>query len=238
MTALDVTTHVIETNGHRTAYLASGPAEAPLVIFVHGWPELSRSWRHQLPVFGGLGFRAVAPDMRGYGNSSVYPRLEDYAQESIVADMIGLLDALGGERAVWVGHDWGSPVVWNIASHHPGRCHAVANLCVPYWTLERGFQHGVDLVDREVYPEAEYPVGQWDYMCYYEENFERSTAVMDANPYNVAKALFRKGNPAGQGKPSVTASIRAQGGWFGGADQAPDVPADHDVVTDEDLAEN
>ena len=70
--------------------------------------------------------------MRGYGRSSVYRRHEDYALEHSVADMLELLDALGREKAVWVGHDWGSPVVWSLASHHPERCCGVANLCVPY----------------------------------------------------------------------------------------------------------
>ena len=69
---------------------------------------------------------------------------------SIVGDMIGLIDSLGRERAVWVGHDWGSPVVWSIASHHPERCAAVANLCVPYYTLERG----LEAVPRPDRPEA------------------------------------------------------------------------------------
>ena len=232
---IDVTQHTVETNGHTTGYLAAGPDDGPLIIFVHGWPELSISWRHQLPVFGGLGFRAVAPDLRGFGRSTAYPSQKDYAQVNVVADMIGLLDALGRDKAIWVGHDWGSPVVWNIASHHPDRCHAVANLCVPYWTLERGFDAVLELVDRDVYPADTYPVGQWDYQMYYLENFDRATQVMDANPYNTVKALFRKGHPDGQGKPSGTAMIRATGGWFGGADAAPDFPADGDVVTEGDL---
>jgi len=137
---------------------------------------------------------------------------------------------------VWVGHDWGSPVVWNLASHHPERCVAVANLCVPYFTLERGLDAAVPLIDRAVYPADEYPVGQWDYQLYYEENFARATEVMEANPYNTVKALFRKGKPRDQGKPAVTSRVRADGGWFGGAAEAPDIPADHDVVSDEDLA--
>ncbi|MFX8864242.1 alpha/beta fold hydrolase, partial [Acinetobacter baumannii] len=83
------------------------------------------------------GFRCVAPDMRGYGRSTVHPRHEDYALEAIVADMLELLAALGRERAVWVGHDWGSPVVWSIAAHHAERCQGVASLCVPY--LAAGF---------------------------------------------------------------------------------------------------
>lgn len=90
-----ITENRITTDGHDSFYLAAGPEDGPLVILVHGWPELSLSWRHQLPCLGALGFRAIAPDMRGYGRSSVYDRHEDYTQELIVADMIGLLRALG-----------------------------------------------------------------------------------------------------------------------------------------------
>ena len=82
-------------------------------IAVHriGFPQtVSFAPRNQLPVFAALGFLAIAPDMRGYGRSSVYQRHEDYALEQTVIDMIELLNALGRERAVWVGHDWGSPV--------------------------------------------------------------------------------------------------------------------------------
>ncbi|HYR73008.1 MAG TPA: alpha/beta hydrolase, partial [Candidatus Acidoferrum sp.] len=132
-----VVERTVKTDRHETFYLDAGAADAPLIVFVHGWPELSLSWRHQLPCFADLGFRAVAPDMRGYGRSSVYPRHENYALEHTVRDMIELLDALGREKAVWVGHDWGSPVVWSLASHHPERCWGVANLCVPY--LAAGF---------------------------------------------------------------------------------------------------
>ncbi len=138
MTFPPVTEHAFKYGVHSTFYLACGPTDGPPVVFVHGWPELSISWRHQLPVMGALGFRAVAPDMRGYGASSVYQKHEDYAQQHIVGDMIGLLEHLEAESAVWIGHDWGSPVVWNLASHHPERCVAAASLCVPYRTLERG----------------------------------------------------------------------------------------------------
>ena len=103
--------NVTKTARHNTFYLSCGAEGGAPVIFVHGWPELSISWRHQLAVFAGLGFRAIAPDMRGYGRSSLYPRHEDYCLEEIVADMIELLDALGVEKAVWVGHDWGASVV-------------------------------------------------------------------------------------------------------------------------------
>ena len=79
--AFTVTEHVAKTARHTTFYLACGAANGSPVIFVHGWPELSISWRHQLPCLAGLGFRAMAPDMRGYGRSSVYGRHEDYALE-------------------------------------------------------------------------------------------------------------------------------------------------------------
>src|SRR5438045_3596258 len=171
-----VTEHVTKSARHTTFYLACGPETGVPVIFVHGWPELSISWRHQLPVMGGLGFRAIAPDMRGYGRSSVHPRHADYRQEEIVADMIELLDSLGAEQAVWVGHDWGAPVVWSIAQHHPGRCHAVAALCVPY--IPEGFapQTVIPLADREVYPEDRFPAAQWDYQLFYLENFAAAKA--------------------------------------------------------------
>jgi pimeloyl-ACP methyl ester carboxylesterase len=108
---LPILEHVAKTVRHTTFFLSCGAEQATAIVFVHGWPELSISWRAQLPVFGGLGFRAVAPDMRGYGRSSVYSRHEDYGLEAIVADMLELLDELGARKAIWVGHDWGSPVV-------------------------------------------------------------------------------------------------------------------------------
>ena len=95
-----VTEHIAKSQRHSSFYLACGVSDATPIIFLHGWPELSISWRHQLPTFASLGFRALAPDMRGYGRSSIYSRHEDYALEQVVADMIELLDAISAERAV------------------------------------------------------------------------------------------------------------------------------------------
>jgi soluble epoxide hydrolase / lipid-phosphate phosphatase len=231
----EVTEHSAQAGEHRTFYLAAGPKDGPPVIFCHGWPELSISWRHQLECLGNLGFRAIAPDMRGYGRSSVYRRHEDYGLEHIVGDMIGLADALGIRKAVWVGHDWGAPVVWSIASHHPDRCHGVANLCVPYATLERGLEVCLSLVDRETYPEDEFPYGQWEYQRFYEESFARAIAPFDANPYFAVKALFRKGTPGADRRQWRSAHVRKDGGWFGGALEAPDLPRDNDVVGEQEL---
>lgn len=224
---------VAKSARHQSAYLAAGPEGATPIVFIHGWPELSISWRHQLPVFGGLGFHAVAPDMRGYGRSSVYPRHEDYAVEHATADMIELLDHLGAEKAVWVGHDWGAPVAWSLAQHHPERTHGVATLCVPY--MPDGFapETIIPLVNRDIYPEAELPAGQWDYMLYYRENFAAACAGFEANPRAFVKLAFRAGSPAGKGQPAGTAFTRANNGWFGGA-APPDVPRDETVLTQAD----
>jgi pimeloyl-ACP methyl ester carboxylesterase len=106
---------------------------------------------------------------------------------------------------------------------------------VPYYTIERGLDHTITLVDRKVYPEAEYPAGNWDYMRYYEENFAEAIAPMDANVYKFLKLAFRKGNPDGEGKPVITATARRNHGMFGG-NNVPDLPRDGDVVSEEDLS--
>ena len=229
-----ITEHTYKSARHTTGYLACGAESAPLLIFCHGWPELSLSWRHQLPAFASLGFRCIAPDMRGYGRSSTYPRHEDFAQELIVADMLELLDSLGRERAVWIGHDWGSGTVWNIAAHHPEKTVGVASLCVPYIAAGFALDNLVALVDRSIYPEDEYPAGQWDYQFFYEESFDKARKGFEANVRNVVKALFRKGKPEHVGKQSRTASVRKSGGWFGGG-ACPDLPRDADVITESDL---
>ena len=226
--------NVAKSGRHTTFYLSCGPADATPIIFVHGWPELSISWRHQLPAFAALGFRAIAPDMRGYGRSSVYGRHEDYRQEEIVADMIELLDSLGAEKAVWVGHDWGAPVVWGLAQHHPERCHGVANLCVPY--IPDGFAPAkiIPLANRDVYPEDRFPAAQWDYMLFYLESFAKARAGFESNIRATVKALFRAGSPAGEGQPAITSMVRANGGWFGPDAPAPDLPRDETVLTEAD----
>ncbi len=120
----------IEANGIRlhVAEAGSGPA----VILCHGWPETWYSWRHQLEALAAAGFRALAPDMRGYGRSDAPEAVEAYTQLHIVGDMVGLLDALGIQQAVIVGHDGGAPAAWHSALMRPDRFRAVAGLSVPY----------------------------------------------------------------------------------------------------------
>lgn len=230
-----MTAHTLTTPSHTTSYLAAGPAGGPLLLFAHGWPALAATWRKQLTHFAALGYRVVAPDLRGYGHSTVYGSPDAYRQENVVHDMLELLDHLGRERAVWIGHDWGSPTVWNLASHHPDHTAAVAGLAVPYRSLELGLGALLPLVNRDLYPEVTYPMAQFDYMAYYEEHPERATAVLDADPGSSVRALYRRGDPITPGtRVSPLATLRRDGGWFGGADRAPDLPLDTAVLTEED----
>ena len=97
----------IKTDGLTQQLLADGPEAGPLVLLVHGFPELGISWRDQVRALGAAGYRAVAPDMRGYGGTDRPERREDYALLHLVGDLVDLVRALGRDRAVVVGHDWG-----------------------------------------------------------------------------------------------------------------------------------
>ena len=109
----------------------AGDRGAPVVILAHGFPELAYSWRHQIPALADAGYHVLAPDQRGYGGSSRPDAIEAYNIHELTADLVGLLDDVGAQRAVWVGHDWGAPVVWHAPLLHPDRVAAVAALSVP-----------------------------------------------------------------------------------------------------------
>ena len=106
----------LETNSLRFRALAAGPREGPLVLLLHGFPELSRSWRHQLPALAERGYRAVAPDLRGYGGSD---KRGPYDLRTLSDDVVALVRTLGRERTVLVGHDWGGAIAWMTAHYHP-----------------------------------------------------------------------------------------------------------------------
>jgi pimeloyl-ACP methyl ester carboxylesterase len=218
---------------HRSAYLERGTPGAPLMIFVHGWPQLGLVWRRQAEHFAARGWHCVAPDMRGYGDSSAPTAPGAYSMPEIVEDMIELHDALGGRPAIWVGHDWGAPVVWALAAHHPGRCRAVANLCVPYLSPGFGLPTLIPLVDRSRYPEDEFPDGQWAYYRHYPEAFDQAVADFEADIPATLRVFFRRGRPPAG--PSRSARVGADG-WFGAAHRAPDVPRDQQMLSDDDYA--
>ncbi|MFZ4518034.1 MAG: alpha/beta fold hydrolase [Microthrixaceae bacterium] len=106
--------------------------DRPAVVFCHGFPELAYSWRHQLPAVADAGFRAIAPDQRGYGGSSAPDAVDAYGLGNLCGDLADLLDALEVDRAVFVGHDWGGFVAWAMPVLFPERCAGVVGVCTPY----------------------------------------------------------------------------------------------------------
>jgi pimeloyl-ACP methyl ester carboxylesterase len=126
----ELTHRTIEANGIRIHIAEQG--SGPLVLLCHGFPESWYSWRHQLQALSQAGFHAVAPDMRGYGETDRPAEIERYTLFDLVGDMVGVLDSLGEKNAVIAGHDWGAPVAWHAALMRPDRFRAVVGLSVPY----------------------------------------------------------------------------------------------------------
>ncbi len=122
--------HFVETNGLRIHYVEMGTG--PLVVFCHGFPELWYSWRYQLPALAQAGYRAVAPDLRGYGQTGQPAEIATYTLLHLVGDLVGLLDALGEAQAILVSHDWGSNLAWHAALLRLDRFPALVTMSVPY----------------------------------------------------------------------------------------------------------
>jgi pimeloyl-ACP methyl ester carboxylesterase len=124
-----LSSRTISANGIDIFLLEQG--EGPLVVLCHGWPELSYSWRHQIPALAAAGFHVVAPDMRGFGRTTAPADIDAYSIFDLVGDMVALVATLGAQQAVIVGHDWGAPVAWHAAMFRPDVFKAVAGLSVP-----------------------------------------------------------------------------------------------------------
>jgi pimeloyl-ACP methyl ester carboxylesterase len=148
-----VTHRQIEANG--IAMHVAERGAGPLVVLLHGFPESWYSWRHQIAALADAGFHAVAPDQRGYGGTDRPEDARRYTQLDLVGDVVGLLDALGEERAIVIGHDWGAPVAWHTALLRPDRVAGVAGLSVPF--IPRGPRSPMDLW-REAFGDRFYQV--------------------------------------------------------------------------------
>ena len=125
-----VTFRFIQSNGIQLRIAEAGTG--PLVLMAHGWPESWYSWRHQITMLADAGYHAVAPDMRGYGESDKPAAVDDYDITHVAGDLVGILDALGEETAILVGHDWGAIVAWSTVLLHPTRFTALIAMSVPY----------------------------------------------------------------------------------------------------------
>ena len=126
----------IASNGIELSVHEAGPADGPAVLLVHGWPELAHSWKHQIPALAAAGYHVIAPDLRGFGGSDCPPDAADYGIDALVGDLTGLLDALGHDQAVFVGHDWGGIIVWHAAMLAADRVAGVIGVNTPH--LPRG----------------------------------------------------------------------------------------------------
>ena len=211
---------------HTTRYLEAGPANGPLMLFLHGWPQIGLMWRSQLEAFASEGWHCIAPDMRGYGGSSVPTASDAYTLNEIVDDMVELHNHLGAKPAVWVGHDWGSPVAGALAAHHAARSRGVVLISVPYLPDSFALPNLVPLIDRQLYPVDQYPDGQWDYYRLYLTHFDQTVSDMEADIPATLASMFRRGNPASAGKVSPSALLTRNGGRYGSAHRAPATPPD------------
>lgn len=121
----------IEANGLRFEIVQRGAGDR-LALCLHGFPEHAISWRHQLPMLAGLGYRAWAPNQRGYGGTTRPPRVSDYGLDKLIADVAGLIDASGARSTVLIGHDWGAFVAWCFAARNLRPLEALIILNVPH----------------------------------------------------------------------------------------------------------
>jgi pimeloyl-ACP methyl ester carboxylesterase len=203
----------IETNGIHMHLAEQG--EGPLVVLCHGFPESWYSWRHQLTPLAAAGFHAVAPDMRGYGQTDRPEAIDQYTLLHLVGDIIGLLDALGAEQAIIAGHDWGAPVAWHAAQWRPDRFRAVIGLSVPF--RPRGAVRPTTVM-----PQTEDAV--W-YQLYFQE-----PGVAEAEYDPNARAVFRSGliGISGDAPPDARPFgmfPRQGGGLFRQGAEPPPLPA-------------
>ena len=195
----------IESNGI-TMRIAEMGDSGPLLLLAHGWPESWYSWRHQIVSLANAGYRVVAPDMRGFGESQAPPNVYDYDVLHTSADLVGILDALGEESAILVGHDWGAIVAWQTVLLNPTRFSALINMSVPYRgrpsqsPMERMRQSAGD---------------NFHYIVYHNESGGVAEAEYDANPRGLISHVYL-GIAANSETlpPKVTDPLRSAGGWI------------------------
>jgi len=131
--ATELESITVEANGMRFSALAAGPQQGPLVILLHGFPETSYSWREQLRYLGAKGYRAVAPNQRGYSSGARPRAAADYRMELLVSDVFAIATALGHQRFALVGHNWGGAVAWVAASVGAHRIRSLSVLSTPHY---------------------------------------------------------------------------------------------------------
>ena len=163
------------------------------IILCHGWPELAYSWRHQMPALAAAGYHVIAPNQRGYGNSSRPTEVTDYDINHLAEDLTALLDHYGYEDAIFVGHDWGAFVVWALAQLHPDRVSKVINLSLPY--QERGEIPWIEMMERFL--------GGDYYFVHFNRQPGIADAVLEENTSRFLRNLYRKDEPLQEPAPGM-----------------------------------
>ncbi|AHH97357.1 alpha/beta fold hydrolase [Kutzneria albida] len=189
----------------------------PLVLLLHGFPESWYSWRHQFQPLVEAGYRVVAPDQRGYGGTDAPSAVDQYTIMHLVGDVIGLIDALGEQQAVVVGHDWGAPIAWNTALMRPDLVRGVVGLSVP--PARRAPAPPLGLLEKRFGPD------------FYQIYFQR-TGVADAELERDRHDTFRRFLVAASGTGQVSASAAAGGGFL---DRMPKVETLPSWLTEQDI---
>lgn len=172
----------IKTNGIRLAVYEAGPIEGTPVLFLHGFPEMAYSWRHQLPALAEAGYRAIAVDLRGFGRSDAPGDVEAYCLSEIAGDVAGLLDALEVERGIICGHDWGSLVVWSLPFYLPNRLRGLISLNLPY--LPRRGERPMRMLEEKY--------GSDHYICYFQKPGQ-AEALFEADVTRTFRFFMRSG---------------------------------------------
>lgn len=193
----------IQSNGINMRIAEAGDT-GPLVLLAHGWPESWYNWRHQMTFLAANGYRVVAPDMRGYGETDAPAAVDDYDILTLADDMVGILDALGEETAVMVGHDWGSIVAWHAVLIHPERFDALVAMSVPY--SGRGSVSPMQGW-REAFGDNFY------YILYHNEPGGVAEAEYDSDPYGLLSRLYLSPDSPREA-PEVTDRHKDAGGWI------------------------
>lgn len=210
----------VSTKGVDLRVFDAGPADGPVVVLAHGFPELAYSWRHQIPVLADAGYRVLAPDQRGYGRSSRPEAIEAYDIDHLSGDLLGLLDDVGAGDATFVGHDWGAMVVWQTALLHPDRVNGVVGVSVPF--MRRTSTPPVERM-RERF------AGMFFYIVYFQEPGP-ADAELDADPRRTMRRLLA-GATADAGADQ--ASMADDGRGF--VERMPDPPRLPDWLGEDEL---
>jgi len=204
----------------RVAIQGSGP----LILCIHGWPELWYSWRHQMQHFSALGYQVAAMDVRGYGGSSAPHEIAAYTITELARDAVAVIDALCDGPAVVFGHDWGAPIAWNTARLHPDRVRAVAGLSVPYFPIG---PHDAIQVWRERFTAED----KFFYQVYFADNVGGAEADLAADSLASIRKIYYAACGESQGTPFLQEKPAAAKLLDGLVDPDP-FPA---WCTDEDL---